>query len=145
MLLYRRSKMGIEVLLIHPGGPFWRKKDEGAWQIPKGAIEPDEEPAAAAAREFGEELGLPLTWPLIELGIFQQAGGKRVHLFIAEGDLGVESIRSNPFELEWPPGSGRLSSFPEVDRAAWFSISEARRVMLQSQQVALDLLLDHLG
>lgn len=133
------------MLLVHPGGPFWCKKDVGAWQLPKGAIEPDEEPAAAAAREFGEELGLAVTWPLIELGTFRQASGKRIHLFIAEGDLDTGAIQSSAFELEWPPGSGRLASFPEVDRAAWFGIAEARSMMLQSQRVALDLLLDHLG
>lgn len=133
------------MLLIHPGGPFWRNKDAGAWQIPKGRVEDGENPAMAAAREFEEELGLPPPSALIALGGFRQAGGKLVHLFTCAGDLDPAAIRSNLFEMEWPPRSGAMQSFPEVDAARWFGIAEARVMMLASQHVALDRLLEHLG
>lgn len=145
ILLYRRPDDRLEVLLVHPGGPFWRNRDVGAWQIPKGAVNPGEGPAEAARREFEEELGARLDGELVALGEFRQAGGKRVHLFVAEGDLDAEMIRSIDFALEWPPRSGKMASFPEVDRARWFGIAEARAMILSSQEVVLDRLLSHLG
>lgn len=145
ILLYRRPGDRLEVLLVHPGGPFWRNKDAGAWQIPKGAVNPGEGPAEAALREFEEELGVPPGGALIALGEFRQAGGKRVHLFACEGDLDADAIHSNLFELEWPPHSGQMASFPEVDRAAWFDMADARAMILQSQGIVLDRVLDHLG
>ncbi len=140
LLLYRRDVGGVSVLLVHPGGPFWRNKDAGAWQIPKGRIEDGEEPATAAAREFEEETGIGVDGPLVPLGSFRQAGGKQVYLFICEGDLDPAAIRSILFEVEWPPRSGAMQSFPEVDRAAWFDLASARAMMLPSQAVALDRL-----
>ena len=140
LLLYRYDADGLAVLLVHPGGPFWRNKDAGAWQIPKGRIEDGEEPAAAAAREFEEETGIAVDGPLIPLGSFRQAGGKQVHLFIGEGDLDPAAIQSILFEVEWPPRSGTMKSFPEVDRASWFDLASARAMMLPSQAVALDRL-----
>lgn len=144
LLLYRRAGDGLSVLLIHPGGPFWRNKDAGAWQLPKGMIEEDEQAESAARREFAEEIGVRIDAPLADLGSFRQAGGKLIRLFAAEGDLDPDEIHSNVFELEWPPRSGRIQSFPEVDRARWFSIGEARAMMLASQHVALDMLEAHL-
>jgi predicted NUDIX family NTP pyrophosphohydrolase len=144
ILLYRRAGDDCEVLLVHPGGPFWQNKDAGAWQIPKGGVEAGEAPAAAAAREFGEELGVPLGYALTPLGSFRQAGGKLVHLFIAEGNLDVTQVRSNLIELEWPPRSGRLRSVPEIDRAQWFGLAAAHAMILPSQRVALDRLEQHL-
>jgi len=140
ILLYRRREGGIEVLLVHPGGPYWRGKDAGAWMIPKGQIEPGEEPAAAALREFEEELGMRpegLPQPLCRI---RQKGGKWVEAFALEGDLDPAAIASNVFEAEWPPRSGRLQSFPEVDRAAWFALDEARHKILPSQRPILDRL-----
>lgn len=145
VLVYRLQGSAPEVLLVHPGGPFWRNKDAGAWQIPKGGIEPGEEVAAAAAREFEEETGIALDCALTALGSFRQAGGKQVHLFVAKADLDPADIRSNHFELEWPPRSGKLTSFPEVDRAAWFDMAAARAVILSSQRIALDRLEAHLS
>lgn len=139
ILLYRRRR-GLEVLLVHPGGPWWRRKDNGAWQIPKGAIEPDEDAAAAAIREFEEELGTRPEGVLTALCRIRQSGGKWVEAFALEGDLDAETIVSNQFELEWPPRSGRFATFPEVDRAQWFSIAEARVKMLASQLPILDCL-----
>lgn len=144
LLLYRRDPDGPSVLLVHPGGPFWRNRDVGAWQIPKGRIEDGEDPAAAAAREFEEETGIAVACTLVSLGSFRQAGGKLVHLFISEGDLDPEAVHSNMFEVEWPPRSGTMQSFPEVDRAQWFDLASARAMMLTSQAVALDRLEDHL-
>lgn len=133
------------MLLVHPGGPFWRNKDAGAWQIPKGRVEAGEEPAVAAVREFGEELGVACEVTPVPLGTFRQAGGKLVHLFVAEGDLDVEKVHSNLIEIEWPPRSGKRLSVPEVDRARWFSLAEARAMILPSQAVALDRIEDHLA
>lgn len=144
LLLYRHDADGPSVLLVHPGGPFWRSRDVGAWQIPKGRIEDGEDPAAAAAREFEEETGIAVAGPLVPLGSFRQAGGKLVHLFISEGDLDPGSIRSNLFEVEWPPRSGTVQSFPEVDKAGWFDLASAREMMLASQTIALDRLEEHL-
>jgi predicted NUDIX family NTP pyrophosphohydrolase len=129
---------GPEVLLVHPGGPFWAKKDLGAWSIPKGEIEPDEDPRTRALIEFAEETGTTLDAPLRELGQIKQKGGKLVIAFAAEGDLDADAIVSNTFEMEWPPRSGRRQSFPEVDRAAWFDLDEARRRINPAQAPLLD-------
>lgn len=140
ILLHRRGDGGErEVLLVHPGGPFWAKKDAGAWSIPKGEHD-DEEPALdAARREFEEELGLPLpAGEPVPLGEVRQKGGKRVAAWAVEGDLDVERIVSNSFELEWPPRSGRRASFPEVDRAGWFALPAAREKLLAAQLPLLD-------
>ena len=140
ILLHRGTGAGFEVLLVHPGGPFWRKKDKGAWQLPKGGIDPGEASEAAALREFSEELGsLPPGTPR-PLGRVRQAGGKLVEAFSLEGDLDVATITSNMFELEWPPRSGRIEQYPEVDAARWFSLAEARAMMLPSQMPLLDAL-----
>jgi predicted NUDIX family NTP pyrophosphohydrolase len=127
-------------LLVHPGGPFWRKKDAGAWSIPKGEIEPDEDPADVAQREFREELGSSAGQPLRSLGEIRQRGGKIVIAFAVEGNLDAEAISSNTFEMEWPPRSGRRQRFPEVDRAEWFDLKRARVKILVSQQPLLDRL-----
>jgi predicted NUDIX family NTP pyrophosphohydrolase len=140
ILLYRRRDATLEVLLIHPGGPFWRNKDAGAWMIPKGGIEPGEDPLACALREFEEELGTRLNgtpWPLCRI---RQKGGKWVEAFALEGDLDADAIVSNRFEIEVPPRSGRFRSYPEVDRAAWITLPEARRMILPSQEPILDAL-----
>ena len=135
ILAYRRNTRGLEVLLAHPGGPFWRNKDEGAWSIPKGEIDPSEDPEQAARREFAEELGSGATiLQLTPLGEIRQRGGKRVIAFAGEGDFDPATLESNTFEIEWPPRSGRRQSFPEVDRAQWFD-PEAARVKLLSAQV----------
>jgi len=138
--LWRRGAGGIEVLLGHFGGPLWAKKDEGAWAIPKGVVEPDETPERAARREFEEELGFPAEGELVPLGRIRQKGGKIVEAFALEGDLDAAAIRSNHFTLEWPPRSGRMQSFPEIDRTAWFDLAEAREKILPSQAQILDLL-----
>ncbi len=140
VLLYRRGRAGVEVLLVIPGGPFWRGRDRGAWMIPKGGIEEGETPEAAARREFEEELGTALDAELVPLCRIRQAGGKWVEAFAAEGDLDPERIESLHFKMEWPPRSGRLESFPEVERAAWFGLDEAREVILLSQARILDAL-----
>ncbi len=137
ILLYRVRKE-IEILLIHPGGPFWRGKDIGAWMIPKGAVEPGEEPAAAALREFEEELGTRPEGELRPLPRIRQAGGKYVEAFALEGNLDVSRIVSNRFTIEYPPRSGEYRSFPEVDAAAWFGLEEARAKILPSQRPILD-------
>jgi predicted NUDIX family NTP pyrophosphohydrolase len=136
--MYKRVAGELRVLLVHPGGPFWRNKDLGAWSIPKGEYGSDEEPEAAARREFAEELGVPAEGALHPLGEIRQRGGKRVKAFALEGDLDTDAIRSNEFQLEWPPGSGRTQSYPEVDRAAWLSLPEAAEKMLASQLTFLD-------
>ena len=132
VLLFRRRD-GLEVLLIKPGGPFWRNKDAGAWMIPKGGVESDEDPADAALREFEEETGTRLTALPLPLAKVRQAGGKHVEAFAVEGDLDPDTIRSNEFELEWPPRSGRFDRYPEVAEARWMSLAEAREMMLPSQ------------
>jgi predicted NUDIX family NTP pyrophosphohydrolase len=131
ILLYR----GGEVLLVHPGGPFWAKKDAGAWSIPKGEYEDGDDPRVAALGEFEEELGsaLPAGTELVELGTVKQKSGKRITAYAAEGDLDADTISSNTFEMEWPPRSGRMQAFPEVDRAGWFSIEEAREKLNPAQ------------
>ena len=133
------------MLLIHPGGPYWLRKDRGAWQIPKGEIGPDEEAEAAARREVQEELGVRLEGALEPLGEIRQAGGKWVTAFALEHDLDAGAIVSNRFEMEWPPRSGRLQSFPEVSAARWLTFEQARTVMLASQLPLLDRLAALLG
>jgi predicted NUDIX family NTP pyrophosphohydrolase len=130
----------IEVLLIRPGGPYWRSKNVGAWMIPKGAVELGEVPAEAALREFAEETGTSLAAVPFPLAVIRQAGGKVVHAFALEGDLDPAAVTSNDFELEWPPRSGRVERFPEVVEARWMSLAEARAMMLPSQLPLLDAL-----
>lgn len=144
MLLHRLRDSKTQVLLVHPGGPFWKKRDDGAWGIPKGEIEPGEAPLDVARREFQEELGSPppRAEP-IALGSIRQAGGKVVHAWAVQGDLDVETMTSNTFSMEWPPRSGRTQQFPEVDRAAWFDLDVARRKILESQLPLLDRLEAH--
>jgi predicted NUDIX family NTP pyrophosphohydrolase len=140
ILLYRKREGEVEVLLVHPGGPFWRNKDAGAWMIPKGGIEEGEEPLACALREFEEELGTRLAGTPRPLCRIRQKGGKWVEAFALEGDLDAAAIVSNEFRLEVPPRSGHFRSYPEVDRAAWFSLAEARAMILKSQMPILDAL-----
>lgn len=145
ILLYRRRGQYLQVLLVHPGGPFWRNKDQGAWMIPKGGIEAGESPLDAALREFEEELGsLPPGSPR-PLGRIRQAGGKWVEAFALEGEFDPDRISSALFEMEWPPRTGRMASFPEVDRAAWFGLAAARGMILPSQAPILDALLADLA
>jgi predicted NUDIX family NTP pyrophosphohydrolase len=139
ILLFRKSPE-LEVLLIKPGGPFWRNKHQGAWMIPKGALEAGEDPAEAALREFAEETGTRLTATPLALATVRQAGGKWVEAFAVEGDLDPAAIRSNEFEIEWPPRSGRLERFPEAAEARWMGLVEARQLMLPSQLPLLDAL-----
>lgn len=145
ILMYRTAGPGLSILLVHPGGPFWRNKDAGAWSIPKGEIGAGEDAAAVARREFEEELGTALPGALIPLGEIRQKGGKIVEAFAVEGDIDTSRIVSNSFECEWPPRSGRIQSFPEVDRAEWFSVGAAREKLLESQWPLLDRLAEALG
>lgn len=145
ILLYRCVDTKPEVLLVHPGGPYWRRKDEGAWSIPKGEISENEEPAVAAIREFIEETGVSLNAPLKPLGEIRQRGGKRVVAFAVEGDLDVQSIISNSFEIEWPPRSGKMQHFPEIDRAEWFDLQAAETKILEGQRPLLKRLADQLA
>ena len=140
ILLFRQRNDEAEVLLIKPGGPFWRNKDAGAWMIPKGVVEPGEAPAEAALREFAEETGTELTAIPFPLATVRQAGGKLVEAFAVEGDLDAGEIRSNEFDLEWPPRSVKLERFPEVAEARWMSLAEARLLMLPSQLPLIDAL-----
>lgn len=140
LLMFRRTKSGTQVLLVHPGGPFWKNKDDGAWSIPKGEAAEGEDLLAAAKREFEEELGFALRGTFIPLPPIKQKGGKVVHAWRFEGDCDPSQIRSNTFEMEWPPRSGKRASFPEVDRAAWFELNEARHKILASQLPLLDQL-----
>lgn len=138
ILLYRWRDSGLQLLLVHPGGPFWRNKDVGAWQIPKGEIEPGEDPAAAAIREVAEELGVAITGTPSPLATVRQAGGKIVQAFLAEQDIDADAIRSVTFEMEWPPRSGKRAAFPEVDAARWITLEEADAIILASQRPLLD-------
>lgn len=140
ILLFRLRHDEIEVLLTHPGGPFWRNKDRGAWMIPKGAIEPGETPSQAALREYEEELGSPLTAVPFRLCTVRQKGGKIVETFAAEGDFDPATLASLEFEMEWPPRSGERTRFPEIDKAQWMGMDEARRRILPSQLPILDTL-----
>jgi len=143
LLLYRCGGEGTEVLLVHPGGPFYVRKDEGVWSVPKGELEPGEEPVAVALREFEEELGsaAPVDpGALVELGSVRQKGGKVVVAWCAPGDFDVTRAQSSTFALEWPPRSGQIREFPEVDRAGWFSLAEARRKLVPAQAELVDRL-----
>jgi len=136
LLMYRTRANKVEFLLVHPGGPFWRNKDAGAWTIPKGEIEPSEEALAAAKREFEEELGVKPAGLFIELAPIRQKGGKIIHAWAFEGEADPDRINSNVFSMEWPPHSGRLQEFPEVDRAAWFDLETAKS-KINPAQIAL--------
>ncbi|MBB3751850.1 putative NUDIX family NTP pyrophosphohydrolase [Mycolicibacterium sp. BK634] len=146
VLLYRIADGFAEVLIGHPGGPFWARKDDGAWSIPKGEYEPDEDPWAAAQREFAEELGCALPdGPRLAFDPVKQPSGKVLTVFAVGADLDVADARSNTFTLEWPKGSGRLQEFPELDRVGWFPVAQARRKLLKGHVVFLDLLMTHLA
>jgi len=141
ILLYRRPGGRLEVLLAHPGGPYFARKDEGHWTIPKGEVDPGEELVSVGRREFEEETGQPVPeGPSRELGSIVQKGGKIVHAWAVEGDLDPDAGASNTFEVEWPPGSGRRQSFPEIDRVAWFDAGEARRRIKATQIPFIDRL-----
>jgi len=140
VLLFRQRDGATEVLLIKPGGPFWRNRDAGAWMIPKGAVEAGEAPAEAALREFEEETGTKLSSAPFRLATIRQSGGKYVEAFALEGDLDPETVKSNEFEMEWPLRSGRMERFPEVAEARWMTFDEARAMMLPSQLPLLDAL-----
>ncbi len=141
ILLYRRTRHGLEVLIAHMGGPYWEGKDAHAWSIPKGETRLDEDPIAVAQREFTEEIGsAPPPGPYLELGEIRQSSGKLVIVFAVEGDLDTESVRSNMFRMEWPRGSGRLQEFPEIDRAEWFSTTAAGEKLVKGQVAFLERL-----
>ena len=140
ILVYKHAPDGLRVLLAHPGGPFWRRRDLGAWALPKGEFAPGEDALAAAIREFEEETGVKLAGDFLPLGELKQAGGKRVTAWAWEGEIDPAATRSNMFALEWPKKSGRQESFPEVDRAEWFDLDAAREKILASQRVFLDRL-----
>ncbi len=140
LLLYRESRGAPEVLLVHPGGPFWARKDDGAWSIPKGEFEDDEEPLAAARRECAEETGTAVEGDFIELRPVRLPSGKIVHAWAVRADFDPAQLRSNTFSLEWPPKSGQLREFPEVDRAAWFTLEQARAKIQPGQRPLLDQL-----
>lgn len=140
LLMYRRRSQQLEVFLVHPGGPLWAKKDLGAWTIPKGEYNESEQPLAAAIREFHEETGITASGNFIDLGTIRQSGGKLVSAWAFEGDCDPAQLTSNLCQLEWPPRSGRLIQFPEVDRGAWFSLSEAAKRILRGQQPLLEIL-----
>jgi len=144
LLMFRRTGSQPEVFLVHPGGPFWRKKDAGAWSIPKGLVDAGEKPFEAARREFAEETGIRPAAQFIDLGEAQQPGGKVVRAWAFEGDCSPR-ISSNTFSMEWPPKSGRFQQFPEVDRGEWFSLEAARKRMNRGQVVFLERLLTALG
>jgi predicted NUDIX family NTP pyrophosphohydrolase len=145
LLLYRIGDGGPELLLVHPGGPFWARKDAGVWSLPKGEYEDGDDPRAAAVREFEEETGTaPPAGELIELGSVTQKNGKRVIAWAAEGDLDAGAIRSNTFTMEWPPRSGRRQEFPEVDRAGWFGPDAARQKLNPAQAAFVDRLIERL-
>lgn len=145
LLMFRRGRGIAEVLLVHPGGPFWAKKDDGAWSIPKGLYEEGEDPLAAAQREFAEETGQLPAGPFIELGVFRQPSGKHVSAWAFEGEFDLASFTSNMFAMEWPPKSGRLAEFPEADRAGWFTLKEAFRKITKGQLPILNGLIARLG
>lgn len=146
ILLYKSQAAGLEVLLVHPGGPFWAKKDKAAWSIPKGEFTDGEEVLLTAKREFREELGTDVPQgEYIELGEAVQAGGKRVYAWALQADFAVKNIHSNDFEMEWPPRSGQRQTFPEVDKAAWFPLSTAKEKIIKGQLPLLDKLTTVLG
>lgn len=142
LLLYRVTDAGVEVLIGHPGGPFWARKDEGAWSIPKGEYLEGEDPWAAAQREFLEELGKPApAGPRLDFAPLKQPSGKVITAFAVRGDLDLEGTVSNTFELEWPRGSGNIGEYPEIDRVGWFSVTEANAKLLKGQRPLLDRLM----
>lgn len=144
LLLYRVRDGVVEVLIAHPGGPFWARKDDGAWSIPKGEYTDNEDPWAAAQREFEEEIGLPApAGPRIDFAPLKQPSAKVVTAFAVRGDLDIANARSNTFDLEWPKGSGRMQSFPEVDRVDWFPVAQARTKLLKGHLPFLDQLMAH--
>ena len=145
LLLFRRRVAGVEVFLVHPGGPFWAKKDEGAWSIPKGLYEDDEDPFAAAQREFAEEVGTRIDGEFASLGEFKLPSGKRLSVWAVEGELDASTVSSNLFEMEWPPKSGKRAQFPEVDRAGWFTPEIARSKLTKGQMQVLDAFLATAG
>jgi predicted NUDIX family NTP pyrophosphohydrolase len=145
ILMYRRAAGAPEVFLVHPGGPYWAKKDDGAWSIPKGLYDESEDAPAAARREFEEETGVAVEGDVVALGEFKQPSGKVIVAFALEGSCDAADIRSNCFTLEWPPRSGRMQEFPEVDRAGWFSLDEARVRIAKGQLRILDALERHIG
>lgn len=140
VLLYRCTHGQLELFLAHPGGPFWRHREEGAWSIPKGIVEAQEDPFTAAQREFREETGIEVTGPWIELGSIRQKGGKEVRAWACEGEIDPEQVRSNSARIEWPPRSKRWIEFPEIDRCGWFPPAEARRLINPAQITFIDRL-----
>lgn len=145
LLMYRRCGSTLQVFLVHMGGPFWAKKDSGAWSIPKGEFETGEDPLEAAQREFQEETGFPAAGSFLPLMPITQPGGKRVHAWAFEGDVDPAEIRSNTFSMEWPPRSGQIQAFPEIDRAEWFTIETAKEKILKGQVDLLDELQSQVG
>jgi len=145
LLLYRHRGELLEVFLVHPGGPFWAKKDAGAWSLPKGEIGEDEDPLQAAKREFTEETGFPIEGEFRPLEPIKQPGGKVVQAWAIEADCDPAQVRSNVFTMEWPPKSGRTQQFPEVDRAEWFAVAQARKRIIAAQINFLDQLVSVLG
>lgn len=140
LLLFRRREAEVEVLLAHPGGPFWSRRDDAAWTLPKGEIDEGEEPLAAALREFAEETGFAAAPPYLPLGELRQKSGKRISAWACEGEADPARLRSNLFEMEWPPRSGRLKQFPEVDRVQWYGLELARRKLIAGQAPFIDAL-----
>jgi predicted NUDIX family NTP pyrophosphohydrolase len=145
ILLFRRRANSVEVFLVHPGGPYWARKDAGAWSIPKGEVEAGEDLLTGAKREFAEETGVTVEGSLAPLEPVTQAGGKIVHAWAVEGDTDAATIRSNTFSLEWPPGSGKAREFPEVDRAGWFDLAAAREKINKGQRGLLEQLAGLMG
>lgn len=145
LLLFRRTHGALEVFLAHPGGPFWKNRDAGAWTIPKGEVDEGEEPLATARRELEEETGLTPEGPFIELGTVRQKAGKTVHAWACEGDADPETVQSNVMRTEWPRGSGKWLTFPEVDRCAWFDPATAREKINPAQVELIDHLEAHLA
>ena len=145
ILLFRKRPGGVQVLLVHPGGPFWMKKDEGAWSIPKGLAEESEDLLAAARREFLEETGDKVEGQFLDLGAHKQPGGKTIIAWGCEGDFDPERLKSNMFTIEWPPRSGKTAEFPEVDKAGWFSIDDALKKATKGQRPIIAALAERLG
>ncbi len=145
LLMYRSQEGALEVFLVHPGGPFWAKKDLGSWSIPKGEFEPDDDPLASAKREFEEETGFAAVGEFKLLAPLKQPSGKIVHAWAFAGDCDPEAIKSNTFSIEWPPRSGKMQAFPEVDRAGWFTIDAAKKKILKGQVGFLEELQHLLG
>jgi predicted NUDIX family NTP pyrophosphohydrolase len=143
--MYRRPGSKLQVLLAHPGGPYWRNRDAGAWSIPKGEMDDGEDAGDAARREFAEEMGVAPPGPLEPLGEIRQRGGKRVVAFAVEADFDVRTLKSNTFEIEWPPKTGKMQAFPEIDRAAWFDLPTAHARILEGQRPLLDRLAELAG